>query len=290
MQIYSFSQGHNWLLRERVDNPGFKLTVITPADELDIPFYLSTCGRTMSERSIMWKDDKCILLYSEKGCGRICIGDTEFTAPEGTLMYCPASCTVRYAPIDDRPWTTVYFTYVGRYAESMLGGEACIIESDTLSFIPSFADRLRQAYKSGADRNKQHLMLYDLLLSVRPLTKRLAESEHRITSTDKIRTAVEYITNHFSEDISLSLLANESNVSEEYFCYLFKEATGTTPTAYINAMRISHACDLLHRYPERPVKDIGYMCGFRDPCYFNRVFKRDVKMTPTQFRQKNQNK
>lgn len=279
-------QINNWTLRESATG-SFKGTIISTADELDLPFFIYTFGRTARERNIYWKSDRCILLYSENGCGKALIDGVWHSLPQGSLMYCPSSVEVEYGPSEDLPWTTVYFTITGRNTLSMLGTQLRIVTDCDLTFISSVAEGLRNKLKRSSDRNTPHLMLYELMLKVRHHTKTLTEEKGYKTNADKIKLSLTYIMNNFSQDLPLSMLAEKCDVSEEYYCYLFKEATGTTPTAYINALKISRACDLLQKYPEKPVKEICSLCGFNDPCYFNRVFKRDVGMTPTQFKAQN---
>ena len=69
-----------------------------------------------------------------------------------------------------------------------------------------------------------------------------------------------------------------------YFREMFKKATGKTPVSYFNQMRIDYAKKLFHHYgTSRTIKDIGLACGFTDPYYFSRVFKKVTGMSPSTF-------
>ncbi|MEO0635531.1 MAG: AraC family transcriptional regulator [Pseudomonadota bacterium] len=67
--------------------------------------------------------------------------------------------------------------------------------------------------------------------------------------------------------------------SPEHVSRTCKAATGLTPTAYINQIRIEHAAQLL-RTGEAPVDDIISECGFENSSYFYRLFRRQIGTTP----------
>ena len=58
-----------------------------------------------------------------------------------------------------------------------------------------------------------------------------------------------------------------------------------TPTEYINAVRIEHACTKLRKTKES-VTDIAFDCGFKNMSYFYRVFKGKMNVSPKKYREK----
>jgi len=65
---------------------------------------------------------------------------------------------------------------------------------------------------------------------------------------------------------------------------LFRAAYGVTPLQYVNARRMERAKNLL-RDTAVPVAHISRMLGFRDPVYFNRLFRKVCGVTPGTYRQ-----
>ena len=72
-------------------------------------------------------------------------------------------------------------------------------------------------------------------------------------------------------------------MNRHYFCRLFKKATNTTPTEYINFVRIWKAENLLITTDDS-VLEISMAVGFSSVSYFNRTFKRLKNTTPTAYR------
>ncbi len=265
---------------------GAKRTYLPGTRDLELPFYPSTFGRTVREIPISWPaHDKCFIVYSEKGTGKAFINGRWQIVPEGSAIYFPTRVDVKYKPLTDKDWTTVYVTYAGKSAESMLGINECIIKDVPLSFISETVDKMIAAFDGEGWFEEVNLLLYSLLLNFRAATGRVSKREPKLHVAERIKVTIKYISEFFCDDLSLTELAALSGISEEYYCRLFKEMIGTTPTAYINALRINRACDQLQKYPDKKIEEISASCGFRRHSYFNKVFKENVGVTPTEYRE-----
>jgi AraC-like DNA-binding protein len=100
-----------------------------------------------------------------------------------------------------------------------------------------------------------------------------------------ITRAKEYITEHQAEDISLGQVARAVNTSTFYFCKMFKKATGLNFTNYLSRIRVERAKNLLLN-PNLRVSEIAFEVGFQSLTHFNRVFKRIIGQSPTEYRNK----
>lgn len=92
-----------------------------------------------------------------------------------------------------------------------------------------------------------------------------------------------YIYDNFANDITLEDMAGAVNLNPKYFCRFFKELTSYRPMDYLNRFRIDCAAIRLTTYTET-VNQIAYTCGFKDPCYFTKLFKRYKKVSPREYR------
>ena len=98
-----------------------------------------------------------------------------------------------------------------------------------------------------------------------------------------IARAKQFISDNQNEEISLNLVAKTVNMSSFYFCKKFKQVTGINFTEYITRVRIEKSRNLLLN-PNLRVSEIAYKVGFQSLTHFNRMFKRVLGSSPTDYR------
>ena len=98
-----------------------------------------------------------------------------------------------------------------------------------------------------------------------------------------IRRAKEYIYEHHTEELSLARAAKAVNMSTFYFCKMFKKVTDINFTDYLSRVRIEKAKNLLLN-PNLRVSEIAFEVGFQSLTHFNRVFKKLLGQSPTEYR------
>lgn len=103
-------------------------------------------------------------------------------------------------------------------------------------------------------------------------------------SNSIIEMAKDYIKDNYSKDISLDDVSRIVNISPYYFSKLFKEDTGENFIEYLTGIRIEKAKELLNT-AEYSMKEICTMVGYSDPNYFSRSFKKNVGVTPTEYKE-----
>ncbi|BAM48263.1 AraC family transcriptional regulator [Amphibacillus xylanus] len=108
--------------------------------------------------------------------------------------------------------------------------------------------------------------------------------DHQSNKYDVIKPVLFHISNHFDQPLSVKQAADMCNLSPNYFCYVFKKATGYSLKTYINLLRISEAEHLLYSN-QYTIQEIAYLVGFSDSTYFGRTFKRFKQKTPTEARE-----
>lgn len=110
------------------------------------------------------------------------------------------------------------------------------------------------------------------------------ESGREMRAANKIEYALEYIREHFNEEIVINDLAARLDMSPSYFSSMFKKEAGQSTMQYITALRIERAKhDLANT--DLSVAVIAKDVGYEDSQYFFRVFKKITGMTPLQYRQ-----
>ena len=116
-----------------------------------------------------------------------------------------------------------------------------------------------------------------------------SKKEHLIgESADKVQMIAKYISEHYSEDITLTMAANMSYLEKTYFSKRFKHLTGFGFQEYLLQTRILAAEKLLLE-TQLSISKISESCGFSCSNYFGDVFRRFKGISPSEFRKKYRN-
>lgn len=105
----------------------------------------------------------------------------------------------------------------------------------------------------------------------------------------EIETAVRYFQQHYNTPLSIEEYASSRGISVSWFIRSFRELTGFTPMQYILSIRIANAQNLLET-TEYNMTEISGILGYENPLYFSRVFKKQVGVSPSQFRSQLRNR
>lgn len=100
----------------------------------------------------------------------------------------------------------------------------------------------------------------------------------------RIRTAMDYISSHFAEPLTVPLIAERCGLSPSRLAHLFRANTGETPQRYLEALRLNRAQQLLE-FTQSPIRHIAEAVGFSNPFYFTLRFKQQCGMSPRAWRQ-----
>lgn len=97
------------------------------------------------------------------------------------------------------------------------------------------------------------------------------------------RRAKDYVTRHLSEKIKLEDISQFLDITTFQFCRKFKQATGLTFVKYLSHVRIDKGKILLHNR-NLSVGQIAHDVGFQSLTHFNRIFRKLVGHSPTEYR------
>ena len=112
---------------------------------------------------------------------------------------------------------------------------------------------------------------------------------HPATGTEprrhlRMQKALQYLREHFREDLTMEQVAHEVALSPWAFSHQFSPTVGMNFRSYLNGLRILEARRLLAD-PQRKVIDVALECGFTSLRSFNRAFKQQTSETPSVSRQ-----
>lgn len=128
-----------------------------------------------------------------------------------------------------------------------------------------------------------HLLLAELMLDVNTIYRACHQISAGVSSEShhSAYQVINYIHEHYNDELSLDLLSHKFYVNKYYLCEIFREVTGVSPNQYIINCRIMKAKELLMN--GCTVENTCAETGFNNMSHFSRTFKNKVGQSPKQF-------
>ncbi len=240
-----------------------------------------------------------------EGRGEFICGEQKFIAEAGDIVIMqPNLLHAIYQSGNDR---IMYDTLV--FASSMLGlydsdreTDECIrpLVHGSVDLLPlispvhSSYEQLKTASDSIIAAAKGDSPLVDMLIKSELLRFfwLLEESGDMCLRKDEeagknayMRPVIEYINQHYTEELTIACLAEKTHLSKSYFMGGFKHFTGVGAVEYINQLRLKKARELLEE-TGMTVSELAFACGFRNLSNFNRQFRMACGCSPREYRKK----
>lgn len=241
------------------------------------------------------------LLYVCGGAIKVQIGDKEYLAPKNTLLFISKleehsieilpreGAYLRYfielSPaqldrmVDDPKLKSVF---VSRAAEF----NHCFDMSPIAPQIDRLFNEMHREFEAEEAYSDEFFAAQFRQLMI--LSYRIGAGQFPLPQKNfnqAIYRAQQYIDEHFTEDCSVSRLAQKLFLSPCYLSHAFKAWTGYSPKQYVMLSRISYAKELLIS-TELTILEISSKCGFGDPNNFIRAFRLETGETPSQYRKR----
>jgi len=99
-----------------------------------------------------------------------------------------------------------------------------------------------------------------------------------------VKRIISWIDTHFHNQITLDNMADNLFISKYYMSRIFKDVTGYTIMQYLMSCRIKRAKYLLEIYPNKSILEVALESGFEDASHFSRFFRKQMKITPSEYR------
>ena len=144
--------------------------------------------------------------------------------------------------------------------------------NDSLKFASIYSDLL--SFLITAKKHQVNTMINSTFLSDSKSHKYL----------NKFLNICKYIEDNCHEEITVYELANMSGFSESHFIRLFKQFTNVTYYNYLNQCRINKSKHLLANDSNLSITEVSLQSGFTSIATFNRLFKKQLNCSPTQYR------
>lgn len=106
---------------------------------------------------------------------------------------------------------------------------------------------------------------------------------------DRLRRILDYVENHYPEDLSLTAMAEQEYLSPTYLSHFFQDHMGLPFSAYVNKFRLEHSIPELLS-PGLSLDEIAYRNGFVNARSYSKLFSKEYHMLPSAYRKENSGK
>jgi AraC-like DNA-binding protein len=232
-----------------------------------------------------------ILIYCVEGYGWVEISGKQILIEPSQYITIPANEPHVYGADEEDAWTIYWVHFNGNLADYIVD----LIIKHSKDFKPYLAyndNRIKlfeniysQLEKGYSDDTLRYvnMIFYHFLSSLLYEEKFNGEA---ISKLNVVSTAIEFMKQKLNEVLSLSDLANTSNLSISHFSTVFKKETGYPPIDYFNHLKVQKACQYL-LFTNMNIKEISFSLGIEDQYYFSRMFSKLMNISPKEYRNRN---
>lgn len=114
-------------------------------------------------------------------------------------------------------------------------------------------------------------------------TRMPEDTQQGSVDASRVKAMISFMEAHYAEPVTLEEIVSAAQIGVREGSRCFRRQIGTTIFGYLLDLRIERACELLRR-SDLPVTGIALMCGFSAPSYFGKIFRRKLKLSPSEYR------
>ena len=183
----------------------------------------------------------------------------------------------------------------GKIAPSKVKRELIEILNTLSSLMKQYGGELEDLNDLGGLDPYRSLEGTDTLIEIQDWFERFLNQYGGALSDLKVRRfgreiskSLEYINQHYADDLTLTEIAGYIGLNETYFSHLFKKTTGVNFTDYVNSLRIDKAKEIL-RTEDYSIYQVAEKVGYTNISYFSRIFKQWVGVGPFEYKKSSKN-
>lgn len=227
--------------------------------------------------------------YCIKGCGELIINNQKSIVIPGQGAFIYPQIPHSYHGLTP-DWTIHFFGFSGPNCIELLKTlqmhESGVYHFSDQNTFPMHIQKLYNLHEQHVQNKTAEYSkeCYSFLLDLSPCIRYIHTSA-LAQDNPFVQKIITYMEEHYAGSITLNDLAEHVQLSKEYMCTLFKQTMQQTIMHYLTTIRISHARIFLLQFPEKKIFEIARMCGFDSPSYFGKIFKKDMGITPDNYRQ-----
>jgi len=125
--------------------------------------------------------------------------------------------------------------------------------------------------------------VWDILFQNLDLNCNFSDIHHFNHKQARLQTMMQYIHDHYAEEITLEMIAASASISKSGALHLFQSGIHISPVAYLIQYRLAQAAEQLYT-TRKSVSSIAEETGFTSSGYFCRKFRQHYHMSPNEYR------
>ena len=233
------------------------------------------------------------LLYIASGCAHFFFNGVERIIPKGNMvLFRPGETQMYYLYAVDKP-ETYWVHFTGSDVGLLLNYYQMPINENVFftGTSPDYQWLFRQMiqelqlqranYDDLLNMNLRHIFLI--------INRYIKEGNDVGTELlDEIERATHYFNENYNQQIVIEDYAKEHGLTANWFIQSFRKVTKFTPMQYILSLRMTNAMNLIDTTNYNMLQ-IAAAVGYDNSMYFSRIFKKHTGMTPTEYKQRNDN-
>lgn len=235
--------------------------------------------------------DHLLIHFVISGKGEVSVEGKRFEVGEGQLFVIPPHVRSYYRADQITPWSYYYVGFVGEFSRALMD----FFHQDQENMyrreysMDKFCPVLEQMCSRMLEEDGYlHLMsgMY-LLAGMLCDTRSVGDMEYDPANQEQaeplINRVVAKIERECNTPITVQQIADELGVNRSYLTENFKKYTGWTVKGYLMEQRMEYA-KLQIRNLELDIQHVAANCGYNDPLFFSRIFKKYVGCSPSEYR------
>ena len=219
--------------------------------------------------------------FESSSCKSIPIG-------EGTVFFLFPGEWHRFKPEQLTGWDSYWVGFKGKFAENLVANGYLSVNKPVVKVgyneeIVSLYQRILEA--GNEERSGYQQYISGIVIHLLGYVYYRAKDNHYEDKSivQKIDKARVLIREQINANITPEAIAASLNMTYSWFRRLFKQYTGLAPARYITQLRLQRAKELLST-SSKSIKEIAVEMNYESVDYFSTQFRRQTKMTPTQYR------
>lgn len=170
-----------------------------------------------------------------------------------------------------------FFPVINFECEGFLCDTITIVPTQNIAAVAKEFEHIKNAFIHRKNRLLIMGFFYNMLYHI---------SNSKSSISNPLSSAIEFIENNVSSEITNETLAKACHLNQEYFRKQFKKVYGISPKQYIIDTRLNIAKQMLCEGILK-INTISEKCGFSNPYHFCRLFKEKTGITPSEYMKQN---